>query len=245
MQPLLVLVAQSSGHTLRAAQAFGAGNLQAMSLILQRALLLSCGLSPLVWAAWTQLPVCLPLLGARLGRPVLAARAAQSPGARLHAMRRCSLRRLGARGILAHAAVRVRLATCSGVGRDTVVAPRCYAACGRRLRTLQHGGKPALQACVRGSSAARRARPNPNPIPISAGQDAGISAAASRYVQICAPSLLFNAVSTCIRNHLLAQLDVWRPPVRLPRPPRRCCRYCSAIACVHGWLCPRTSSRRE
>ncbi len=41
-----------------------------------------------------------------------------------------------------------------------------------------------------------------------AGQDAGIAAEASRFLQISAPSLLLNAVSTCIRNHLLAQLDV-------------------------------------
>ncbi len=38
-----------------------------MSLILQRALILSCSLSAVVWAAWTQLPVLLPLLGARPG----------------------------------------------------------------------------------------------------------------------------------------------------------------------------------
>ena len=53
----------------RARQAFGAGNLSAMSLILQRALILSCSLSLVVWAAWTQLPVLLPLLGACLKRP--------------------------------------------------------------------------------------------------------------------------------------------------------------------------------
>ena len=44
-------------------QAFGAGNLQAMSLLLQRALILSCGLSCIIWAAWTQLYLVLPLLG--------------------------------------------------------------------------------------------------------------------------------------------------------------------------------------
>lgn len=46
-----------------ALQAFGAGNLPAMSLILQRALILSCTLSGIVWAAWTQLHLILPMLG--------------------------------------------------------------------------------------------------------------------------------------------------------------------------------------
>ena len=46
-----------------ALQAFGAGNLPAMSLILQRALILSCALSGIVWAAWTQLYLILPMLG--------------------------------------------------------------------------------------------------------------------------------------------------------------------------------------
>lgn len=41
-----------------------------------------------------------------------------------------------------------------------------------------------------------------------AGQDAGIAAEASRFLQISAPSLLLNAVAICLRNHLMAQLDV-------------------------------------
>ena len=41
-----------------------------------------------------------------------------------------------------------------------------------------------------------------------AGQDARIAAEASRFLQISAPSLLLNAVAICLRNHLMAQLDV-------------------------------------
>ena len=42
----------------------------------------------------------------------------------------------------------------------------------------------------------------------SAGQDAGIAAEASRFLQISAPSLLLNGIAICLRNHLMAQLDV-------------------------------------
>lgn len=52
-----------------ALQAFGAGNLPAMSLILQRALILSCALSGIVWAAWTQLYLILPMLGESMPSP--------------------------------------------------------------------------------------------------------------------------------------------------------------------------------
>lgn len=41
-----------------------------------------------------------------------------------------------------------------------------------------------------------------------AGQDARIAAEASRFLQISAPSLLLNGVAVCLRNHLMAQLDV-------------------------------------
>lgn len=50
-----------------------------------------------------------------------------------------------------------------------------------------------------------------------AGQDARIAAEASRFLQISAPSLLLNSVAICLRNHLLAQLDV----VVASRAPQR------------------------